>query len=116
MGTQIGASGRNLGGLGVVMTSSRCAIAFEGLLVCLLDSTLGFNSCKAFLTSSRCAIAFEGPLVYLLEGILGSNDYKAFRLALALSCEVQQAAQIASILLLEPAEGSLKKEERGHFW
>jgi len=60
--------------------------------------------------------AFAGPVARLLDGTLGSNCCKAFRLALALSCVVRQAAQVANILLLKPVEGSLKKEEIGRFW
>jgi hypothetical protein len=59
--------------------------------------------------------AFAGPITRLLDRILGSNSCKAFRLALALSCVVQQVAQVANILLLKLVEGSLKKEEIERF-
>jgi hypothetical protein len=42
-------SGRDSGGLGGAMTGSGRARAFGGPLARLLDSTLGSNSCKAFL-------------------------------------------------------------------
>ena len=82
---------------------------------------LGGGTVASKRNSGRLGGSIEGfgpvhAIARFLGGTLGSNCYKAFRLALALSCTVQQVAQVGNILLLKLAEGSLKKEERGRFW
>ena len=96
MGTRIGASGRDSGGLG------------GGIVVSGRDSNGAGRGIEGF--GRVVAVA------RLLGGTLGSNCCKAFRLVLCFSCEIRQRAQVALSLLPGPAEASLKKEESGRFW
>lgn len=86
------------------------------------DRAAGRNSGKlgGGIAASSCDSSGVGgrlqAVAHFSGGTLGSNRRKALRLALALSFVVQQVTQVANILLLKPAEGSLKKEGRGRFW
>ena len=117
------ASGRNVGGLGGILASRRNVGGLGGGIVASGRNVGGLRRgiAASGRNSSGAGGSIEGfghvhAVARFLGGTLGSNCCKAFRLALDLSFVVQQVAQIANILLLKPAEGSLKKEERGRFW
>jgi hypothetical protein len=109
VGSQIGVSGRDLGGLGGIVASGRDSGGLGGGIVASRRDSGGAGG------------GIEGfgrvySVARFLGGTLGSNCCKAFRLVLYLSCAIRQGAQVAHNLLPRPAEAALKKEETGRFW
>jgi hypothetical protein len=86
-------SGRDLGGLG------------GGIVASGRDSNGAGGGIKGF--------GRVHAVARFLGGTLGSNCCKAFRFVLLLALEVQQGAQLANNLLVEPF---FAKEESGRFW
>ena len=107
MGTRIGVSRRDSGGLG------------GGIIVSRRDSgglRRGNNGSRRGLGGGIEGFGRVVAIARLLGGILGSNCCKAFRFLLYFSFAARHLIQLANTLLFGPAEGSLRKEEIGRFW
>jgi hypothetical protein len=106
VGTRIGVSRRDSGGLGGgIVASRRDSGGLGGIVVSRRDlgglggGIEGFGRVHA--------------VARFLGGTLGSNCCKAFRFVSLLAREIRQGAQLANNLLVEPF---FAKEESGRFW